>query len=310
MSNFINNKSALGCVFNIQKFCIHDGPGIRDVVFVKGCPLSCRWCCNPESQNIFIELAYKEGKCIGVGECGRCLEICSADAIKISENEKQTIEIDRRLCLNCGNCAKVCPSAALNLMGKFISVREVVDSVCESNIFYRRSGGGITVSGGEPLLQAEFTYDLLKECHRLGISTAIETSGYALWGDVERVCKYVDLIFYDIKSLNSNKHSAFTGVPNELILENLLRISKSFPEIPIIVRTPVIPGFNHTEDDIRSIVEFISSINSLKQYELLNYHNFGEAKYRQLGREYLMAGIKPLDKEYFEELQNRYSIPG
>ena len=284
-------------VFDIQKFSVHDGPGIRTLIFMKGCPLRCRWCSNPESQNYHPEVALSESRCIG---CGRCEDICPTDAIIPLADGK--IRIERSRCNNCGKCAEVCPAKAIRLFGEYMSIHDVLRVVEEDSPFYWRSGGGITVSGGEPLLQAQFVNELLKECRHCGIDIAVEICGHAAWEDVRKVCTYADLIFYDIKHMDPSKHKAFTGVSNELILGNIERISKHFREIPIIVRTPIVPGFTDSEANIEDIVDFLKCVESLKKYELLSYHGFGEAKYNQLGRAYELSGLQPPSQEHMAKL--------
>lgn len=298
-----NYGKKVGNIFNIQKFSVHDGPGIRDLIFLKGCPLKCKWCSNPESQNLFSEIAYIQNRCLGIEQCSYCVRVCPTGAIQ-SDTETAFIKIDRLKCDNCGKCVDVCPPKAITLFGESMSVEEVIRAVQQDNVSWR-SSGGITVSGGELLVQAEFVHDLLKECKRRGIDTAIETSGYANWNDVEKACEYANLIFYDIKSLDTEKHKVYTGVNNDLILENLRRISERFTTTPLIVRTPLIPGFNDSEEEINSIIEFIRGINNLTNYEILPYHAFGEAKYLQLGREYTLGHLKSPNKDYVEQLNKR-----
>lgn len=293
----------VGNVFNIQKFSVHDGPGIRDLIFLKGCPLKCKWCSNPESQNLGSEIAYIQKRCLGIEQCGYCVRVCPTDAIQ-ADSETAFAKIDRLKCNNCGKCVDVCPPKAITFFGKLMTVDEVIKIVQQDHVSWR-SSGGITISGGELLLQADFVHDLLKECKRHGIDTAIETSGYADWTDVEKACKYANLIYYDIKSLDTERHKAFTGVNNELILDNLLKISERFPATPLIVRTPLIPGFNDSEEDINAIIEFIGRINNLTNYEIMPYHAFGEVKYLQLGRDYTLSHLKLPDKEYVEQLNKR-----
>jgi pyruvate formate lyase activating enzyme len=279
-----------GLLFNIQRFSLHDGPGIRDLVFMKGCPLSCRWCFNPESQNTYPEISYNESRCIGQNKCGKCLNECPEGAI-IALNGG-IVKIDRKLCTDCGRCAAICPAQAIKVIGEYMSVDDIIKVVEEDSVFYSRSGGGITVSGGEPSSQAEFVCELLRKCQSDGINTAIETCGYASWEHIAKACKYADLILYDIKHIDPDKHKAFTGVDNELILENLKRLSRACPVIPIVVRTPIVPGFTDLEENIEKIAHFVAAIKGLKEYDLLPYHGFGEPKYRQLGKNYPLRGIK------------------
>ncbi|MEW6624673.1 MAG: glycyl-radical enzyme activating protein [Bacillota bacterium] len=299
----MGGKVNLGCVFNIQRFCVHDGPGIRDVIFLKGCTMKCKWCCNPESQSADKEIAFKQDVCLGSVQCGRCINACPSNAIIESKNDKSAIEINRELCVNCSKCATICPARAITVMGKLMSVNEVINAVKDNSIFYRRSGGGLTVSGGEPALQAEFVECLLRTCKEMGLDTAIETCGYAKWEDLRRSCEYANLIFYDIKCLDPKKHKDFTGVDNELIIGNLIKLSHQLRDTSVIVRTPIIPDFNDNQEDVRSILKFISKLNNIKQYELLKYHSLGEVKYKQLGRKYELSNFKPVNEKKFKELQ-------
>jgi len=274
---------------------------MRDLVFMKGCSLRCLWCSNPESENPFPEVAFIAGMCIGCVECGWCLEVCPAAAIKATGDNK--IQIDRELCTNCGECAKVCPSKAIKLFGEHMSVEDVLRVLEEDSMFYSRSGGGITVGGGEPLLQADFVGELLKRCRERGIDTAIETCGYASWEAMKKVCRHANSIFYDIKEMDPNKHKSFTGVTNKLILENAKKLSRFFPETPIMARTPIVPGFNDSEENIKAIADFLSRLDSVREYELLPYHRFGEPKYQQLGREYQLIGLQPPGEETMAKLR-------
>lgn len=274
-----NNRK--GLIFNIQKFSYHDGPGIRTLVFFKGCPLKCQWCSNPEGIFPNRELAFKESKCIGLSECGHCLGSCKIGALR--ENGKM-ISVDKNLCTNCGDCVDICPSKALVMFGEYMSVNETLNAVEDDSAFYNRSGGGITLSGGEPLLQADFAMELLREAKSRGLSTAIETSGYTDFSSIEKVFPYVDFIHYDIKVIDSERHKKFTGVSNEVVLENFIKICNKFAHIPMVARTPVIPGVNDTDSEIQAIIDFISDVSILIKYELLLYHHFGKPKYTYLGK--------------------------
>ncbi len=288
-------KKDAGFVFNIQQFSVHDGPGIRTIVFLKGCPLKCLWCSNPESQYSNPELAYNENKCIGTEECGLCLQACSKGAIKKATSQNKVF-VDRKLCINCGECAQDCPAKALEMLGRYMDVNQILEVIQEDTLFYARSGGGITLSGGEPLLQAEFSFELLKEAKARGLDTAIETCGHTKWPNLEKVCEYLDTMFYDIKCIDAEKHKKYTGVSNDMILHNFQKLSGCFPGMPVIVRTPVVPGFNDTEKDISAVIDLIKEIPNVK-YELLPYHRLGEIKYRRLGRNYSFAGVKPPENE-------------
>ncbi len=226
----IFDKNKYGYVFNIQRYSLHDGPGIRTLVFLKGCPLRCKWCSNPESHLHYPELAYDINKCIGIRECGLCLKVCNLAAIEVdsantnnnsnsigknNNNYDNKIKINRTFCDNCLNCADLCPSKALAAFGKLMSIEDVLGVVENDNVFYSRSGGGLTVSGGEPLMKPEFVAGLLREAKRRRINTSMETCGFAEWDSVEKVWEYLDNIFYDIKCIDSAKHKEFTGVGNK-----------------------------------------------------------------------------------------------
>ncbi len=301
MMNQRKNDDGRGLVFNIQKFSLHDGSGIRTLVFLKGCPLTCEWCSNPEGQSYSRQLAFNENKCIGTIECGICIKACDRTAIKKTGAGK--IEIDRLLCDDCGECVDACPSKALELFGKHMTVDEVISIGEEDSSFYARSGGGLTLSGGEPLSQPTFVVELLKRAQSRGIDTALETSGLCAWEDLEAACHHTNEVFYDIKSVNPHKHRSHAGVGNAVILENFQKLCAAFPDLPITVRTPVIPGFNDSPEDIREIALFLKKASASVTYELLAYHRFGEPKYGQLGKAYALEHIEPPGKEHMERLR-------
>lgn len=288
-----------GLVFNIQHYSVHDGPGIRTIVFLKGCPLRCQWCSNPESQQTKQELAYNSKKCIGLTECSRCIEVCSNGAIIKAGNDKP--EIDRNLCQGCLRCTDACPSKALTVFGNRMTVNEILNAVESDSVFYARSGGGLTLSGGEPLQQSEFSYQLLKAARRRRLNTTIETCGFAEWEDLEKVAGSLDSILFDIKSMNDIKHQKFTGVSNQKILTNFKKMCEKFPSLPKLVRTPVVPGFNDTKEDVLAIANFIKGLPNVR-YELLAYHRLGQPKYEYLSRDYLLGSDK-LSEEKFRCLR-------
>lgn len=291
-----------GLVFNIQKFSLHDGPGIRTIVFLKGCPLACIWCSNPEGQSTSTELIYGCDQCIGTDECARCVAVCLEQAIHRDDDGK--VRIDRASCDACGNCAYVCPSQALEVSGKWVAVDEVIRIVEEDDAFYARSGGGLTVSGGEPLAQGAFVLALLTAARGRGIDTAVETSGLCNWTTMRDVAPLADRIFFDIKCLDPEKHEQATGVSNRKILENFQRLRSEFPEVNVVVRTPIIPGVNDAEDDVRAIAEFVREAGGASAYELLPYHGFGETKYGKLGKHYPSSHLEPPSDERMKALND------
>jgi len=280
------SKHKPGIIFNIQKFSVHDGPGIRTIVFLKGCPLKCLWCSNPESQKNEPEIAWSAQKCI---TCNQCVNNC--DLKNISLDNKNEIKINRKLCSSCFKCTDGCPSKAMHLIGEEKSISEILEEVEDDEVFYTNSRGGLTLSGGEPLLQGEFAIELLKEAQHRRIDCAIETTGYVKWSVLKEACNYLNTILYDIKCIDSEKHKKFTGVNNELILENFKRMCIEFPDTQIIVRTPIIPGFNDSEEDIISIIDFIKQFSNVS-YEFLPYHRLGESKYISLDRPYPLGDVK------------------
>ena len=285
MSSLQDRKKS-GLVFNIQKYSLHDGPGIRTTVFMKGCPLSCHWCSNPESQTPTVELACNPDRCLTLSKCTRCVQVCPSGAI--SHGDDGRIKIDRELCQTCLSCSQACPAMALYPYGETRSVEDVLKVVEQDSIFYSRSGGGMTLSGGEPLAQPEFALALLREARHRRIKTSIETCGHAPYQMIQAACGLIDTLLFDIKCMDPERHKAHTGVSNHTILDNFRRICDAFPQLSIIVRTPLIPGFNDNEGDIEAILKFIPDIPNVT-YELLPYHRFGNRKYTYLGRECPMS---------------------
>ncbi|MBQ3692467.1 MAG: glycyl-radical enzyme activating protein [Clostridia bacterium] len=284
-------------VFNIQHYSLHDGPGIRTIVFLKGCPLHCRWCCNPESQKYEQEISYLENKCIGLSQCGFCKNFLPGGAVQFP-NDKAEINMEQ--CSGCLDCAKYCPSKAIKVEGQEYNVKQLIDIVERDSAFFSHGDGGLTVSGGEPLTHGELLIELLKEAKKRRISTAIETCGYADYGVLHEAAKYLDTIMFDIKSMNAQKHAEFTGKSNNVIIKNFEQLCLDYPDIPKKVRTPVIPTFNDTKEDIKAIADFLRNKPNVI-YELLAYHSYGKGKYKALGREYLMGDLT-LDKDRFKEL--------
>ena len=266
-----------GTVFNIMRFSVHDGPGIRTTVFLKGCPLHCKWCHNPEAISGAVEMMYRKERCL---RCGDCAEACPHGATRVDNEE---ILIDREACMQCGTCVTACAAEARELIGREMSVEEVLVEIQKDVSFYDQSGGGVTFSGGEPLLQHEFLLECLKACKAKYIRTAIDTTGFSSPAIVQRISELTDLFLYDLKTMDDHRHREFTGVSNALILQNLRMLAGRGKEI--IVRMPVIPGVNDQPQNIRETGEFVTSLGTVREMQILPYHDAGIEKYARLGRE-------------------------
>ncbi len=298
-----NDKDVTGVVYSIQKYSVHDGPGIRTIVFLKGCPLSCKWCSNPESQLPNPQIAYNPNKCLGTNECKRCLDVCPNNAIKTTGPDTDyKVTLDG--CKNCLTCAEHCPSGALNIYGEVKTVAQVLDTVEQDAIFYARSGGGMTISGGEPLYQANFAIPLLREAKKRRIKTAIECCGYVADKALLEAAEYLNTLLFDVKSLNDEKLKEYAGVTGERIVENLQKVAAQFPKLSMILRTPIVPGFNDRDEDIIQILDFLDTLPNKERivYELLPYHRLGQPKYTYIGREYPLPLDLQLDDETFKRL--------
>lgn len=288
---------------NIQHYSLHDGPGIRTTVFLKGCSLRCKWCCNPESILPKQELAYNSKDCIGVAECGACLRVCQTSALYKTDRDPKAL-LDWNLCVHCGECVSKCPSGALHIFGQVMTVDQVLKDVEEDDAFYGNFEGGIALSGGECLLQPEFSAALLSEAHRRGISTSIETSGNVPWESMEMVLAHVDTIYHDLKLMDPAGHKKWTGADNALILANLKRAYQAFPEKAFFARSPIIPGVNDTEEHIRAVLSFILPYRNVTGYELLPYHRFGMSKYNYLGKVYELRDFLTPSAETMQKLKS------
>ena len=284
-------KELTGRIFNIQKFSVHDGPGVRDTIFMKGCPLRCEWCSNPESQKHGMQLGWREKKCIG---CGICLKTCVNRALTRAENGAIIRQQDK--CSKCLACVKHCYAKSMHVYGEDVTVDELYSRIRNKPQAWRVDGG-ITVSGGEPLAQADFVAALLAKFRRYGIHTAIETSLCASFDKLSRVAAHCSLIYADMKLADSEKHRKYTGVGNELIKDNFLRLKKEFPQVTLIARTPVIPNVNDSEEELGAIANFLKFVPGLDDYELLPFHGFAQPKYEQLGLNYKFKDIPNTDKE-------------
>jgi pyruvate formate lyase activating enzyme len=270
-------RAASGFIFNIQPYSIHDGPGIRTTIFLKGCPLGCWWCQNPESRAGRPQLFFDASKCVG---CGACVEVCPEGAISLEGGRSYT---DRALCNGSGKCVEVCAQEARTLMGRRVTAGETFDEAAADAIFYSDSGGGITLSGGEPLKQPEFSSALLRLCRAEGIHATVDTSGYAPWPAARAVLELADLVLFDIKHMDPAAHQAATGVSNTLILENARKIRHDL-RLPMRIRVPVVPGMNDSEENITATARFVAEeLDPSIPVHLIPYHRLGSAKYDLLG---------------------------
>lgn len=291
-------KSELtGITFNIQRFSTEDGPGIRTTVFMKGCPLKCAWCHNPEGISAAPQLMWFDVRCIGARDC---LKACEQGALELT---REGLRIDREKCTGCGACADACPAGALELVGKSWTVDALVAEAARDRVFYEESGGGVTVSGGEPLMQAEFTAAFLAACRAAGLHTALDTSAYAAPAKLHLALPHADMVLLDIKVLDPAAHRSSTGVPLEPILDNIKIIAAS--GLPVWVRTPVIPGHTDSDANIAAIASFIrANIPNCTRFDLLSYSNLCISKYERLGMPFALSDAPLLTPERLEELRS------
>lgn len=273
----------MGRIFNIQKFSVNDGPGIRTTVFFKGCPLNCIWCHNPESKSAKLELMYSEKKCIG---CGGCVAACPKGCHVIDSGKHI---FDRTNCDLCGRCAKICPSEALEIAGYEKSVQEVLAEILKDKAFYENSGGGMTLSGGEPMYQFEFAYELLAAAKERGLHTCMETCGFAKAENMKKAAEFVDIFLFDYKETDPQKHKEFTGVSNELILENLKMMDEMGAKT--ILRCPIIPSLNDREDHFDGIANVANFLRNIIEINIEPYHPLGKGKAEMLDKEYALGDL-------------------
>lgn len=290
-----------GTVFNIQKYSIHDGPGIRTTVFLKGCPLVCWWCHNPESQGSKQETVFRQNKCI---VCRDCERVCPKGAVRFDE---RCYSLDKGKCILCGACTEVCPSEALELIGNKMTTDEVIKEIEKDRVFYEESGGGVTFSGGEPLLQIDFLDSLLTASKEKGIHTALDTSGYGPWENFERIIDKVDLTLFDIKHMDNEKHKKYVGVSNETILNNLGKLVQRGNRI--WVRIPIIPSINDDELNIQRTCDLILSLGIADVF-ILPYHNIAMDKYKRLNMKYRITHINELTDEEIERIGKKFKDNG
>ena len=290
-----------GFIFDIQRFSVHDGPGIRTLVFFKGCPLACLWCSNPESQGFTPEILFDASKCVA---CGGCAEACPHGATRKSGGG---VQYDRERCAACGACADVCPAEARTVAGRRATAAEVVAEIVKDAPFFTNSGGGVTLGGGEPLAHADFAREILKQCRLRGIHTVIETCGHVPWHAFEAILPVTDLFLYDVKHLDVDAHRTQTGGDAALILANLARLAGS--GAAVTVRVPVVPGFNDAPRDIRAIAEYVARLG-IRELHLLPYHRLGQNKYLLAGRRYEFAGGERVAEAQLEVLRAAVQTAG
>jgi pyruvate formate lyase activating enzyme len=291
-----------GVIFDIKKFAIHDGPGIRTTVFFKGCPLACRWCHNPEGIAPAAQRIYRPERCIG---CGECIQVCPRKAIR------QTAEgmiADLSKCDLCRTCAAHCPSEAVEIVGQKVTVAEVVRQIEKDVAFYDESGGGVTFSGGEPLMQPEFLLELLDACGDLDLHRTVDTTGCADERLLLKVARRTDLFLYDLKLMDDEKHRQYTGVSNERILANLTRLAQNNARIQ--VRMPVIPGINSDAENIAKTADFIHSLGRVEHISLLPFHDSAGGKYRRLGMQFISEHMQPPAADLMQGIAARLEKSG
>ncbi len=315
----MDEMNIVGRLYDIQGFSVQDGPGIRTTAFLKGCPLRCPWCHSPESQAFYPQLSWIGMRCQGTALCeSRCLRACTKGALEPGEEREdaktgellQTVHVKRDLCDNCGDCARVCYPKALYLCGEDYTVEKLTKRLLQDKKFYQRSGGGVTISGGEALSQPDFTEAILRRMKAEGVHTALDTTGFAAWETLERTLPYTDLYLYDLKHMDSEKHRRVTGVPNEPILENARRLAAAGKQLQI--RIPVIPLFNNDEENIRATAAFCRELGeAVTVVQLLPYHNLGVTKYLRISDKPVAEATPPSDGEMqrLKTILEEYGLP-
>lgn len=292
-------KEPSALVFNLVRSSFVDGPGVRTTVFLKGCPLRCRWCCNPEGQSYQNQLRVQLERCTG---CGQCLSLCPQNALSLCG---ERISVDRACCNGCGACVSSCWFGALSLWGRPTTVSELTEELLRDRELYARSGGGVTIGGGEASSFPDFCLPLIDRLHDEGIHVAVDTCGYAVTREQKNVLHQADLLLFDIKGLGEERHRRNTGVSNKPILENLCELDRAGK--PIIIRCPVIPKYN--QDEIRAVADFLAAFSCIRRVDLIAYHEYGSAKYSETGMKYTMDA-NPLPQEELEALRDYFQGKG
>ena len=315
----MDEKNLVGRIYDIQGFSVQDGPGIRTTAFLKGCPLHCPWCHSPESQAFYPQLSWISMRCQGTALCeSRCIRACAKGALELGEQRQdaktgemlQMVHVKRDVCDNCGDCAKVCYPKALYICGEDYTVEKLAARLMQDKKFYDRSGGGITISGGEALSQADFTVAILKRMKAEGVHTALDTTGFASWETVARTLPYTDLYLYDLKHMDSEKHKLIIGVPNEPILDNARRLAAAGKKMQ--VRIPVIPMFNNDVENIRKTAEFCKELGeAVTVVQLLPYHNLGVTKYLRISDKPVAEATPPSEAQMqkLKGIMEEYGLP-
>lgn len=305
-ANVIERKAF---TFNVQKYNVYDGPGVRTIVFFKGCPLRCQWCANPEGLERNYQVMYKRNSCI---DCGACVPVCPVGIHSISNDSKHMVNRDIN-CIGCRKCEDVCSQFALSIVGEIKTISELLEIIKEDKYFYDVSGGGVTLSGGEVTAQPEVAANLLMACQQEGINTAIETSGYSKKESILKIAEFTDLFLYDLKHMNPDRHYELTGVRNERILENLQELLHRRHNVKI--RMPLLKGINDSKDQIDQVIAFLNPYRDYKNFQgidLLPYHKMGVNKYTQLGMEYPTEGDPSLSDDDLEKIESwikEYDFP-
>jgi len=290
-----------GLIFNIVHGSFVDGYGIRTTIFLKGCPLKCIWCCNPEGQSFNAELRIVAADCNG---CGNCISACPQKAIKLSKDgDKIDVKVDRNLCNNCGKCIDTCYTGALSFYGKYYTVDEMFNIIKKDEQFYRSTEGGVTIGGGEATWYPDFTLNLIRKCKENYINTAVDTCGYVTSEKGLKILEEADLLLFDFKIFDEEEHIKHTGVSNKIIKENLKRLDAMGKSI--IIRIPVIPGYSDSDENLNSIAEFLSKLKSIKRVDILPVHEYGKAKYAEIGMEYKL-NVNPIPIERQKKILNLF----
>lgn len=294
-------------IFEISRMTNHNGPGFRTLVHFKGCPLRCKWCSTPESQMVEEEIGLNFDRCIG---CGACIAVCEAGAIQLGSNGKAVLDWGK--CTKCFACLSECYPRALKKYGQEYSAEDLVREIKKDELFFRYSGGGVTFSGGEPLmLVCDETEKLFRGLKEEGISVGVDTCGYVSWENISRLAPYIDFFLWDVKHFDAERHKELTGVSNDLILENLRRVDKEL-DIDLYIRLPLIPGMTLSEENIRGVCEIVKDLKHLVRFDLLPFHHMGQKRYLYSGKKYLMEGQELIDDEVLEhalEIAQSYHIP-